>query len=110
MVKEIATYLRGWLGYFGDCQTPSVLQRLESWLRRRLRSVVWKQWKRGRTRFRELRKRDCGRGGRATFPSMPIFLYPKEKALDWLGGLFSSLSELAGFLPGVFSASFASLP
>jgi len=38
------------------------------------------------------------------------FLYPKEKALDWLGGLFSSLSELVGFLPGVFSASFASLP
>ena len=57
MVKEIVTYLRGWLGYFGDCQTPSVLQSLESWLRRRLRSVVWKQWKRGRTRFRELRKR-----------------------------------------------------
>ena len=57
MVKEITTYLRGWLGYFGDCQTPSVLQRLETWLRRRLRSVVWKQWKRGRTRFRELRKR-----------------------------------------------------
>src|SRR6266480_4726409 len=57
MVKDIATYLRGWLGYFGDCQTPSVLQGLETWLRRRLRSVVWKQWKRGRTRFRELRKR-----------------------------------------------------
>ena len=56
MVKEITTYLRGWLGYFGDCQTPSVLQSLETWLRRRLRSVVWKQWKRGRTRFRELRK------------------------------------------------------
>jgi RNA-directed DNA polymerase len=57
MVKQIGTYLRGWLGYFGDCQTPSVLQRLEAWLRRRLRSVVWKQWKQGRTRFRELRKR-----------------------------------------------------
>ena len=61
MVKEIATYLRGWLGYFGDCQTPSVLQDLETWLRRRLRSVVWKQWKRGRTRFRELRKRGIGK-------------------------------------------------
>src|SRR5438876_7563777 len=61
MVKQIATYLRGWLGYFGDCQTPSVLQRLEAWLRRRLRSVVWKQWKRGRTRFRELRKRGVGK-------------------------------------------------
>ena len=58
MVTQITTYLRGWLGYFGDCQTPSVLQTLESWLRRRLRSVVWKQWKRGRARFRELRKRN----------------------------------------------------
>ena len=57
MVKDLTTYLRGWLGYFGDCQTPSVLQRLETWLRRRLRSVVWKQWKHGRTRFRELHKR-----------------------------------------------------
>jgi len=57
MVHQITTYLRGWLGYFGDCQTPSVLQDLEMWLRRRLRSVVWKQWKHGRKRFRELRKR-----------------------------------------------------
>jgi RNA-directed DNA polymerase len=61
MVKEITTYLRGWLGYFGDCQTPSVLHSLETWLRRRLRSVVWKQWKRGRTRFKALRKRGVGK-------------------------------------------------
>jgi RNA-directed DNA polymerase len=61
MVKQIMTYLRGWLGYFGDCQTPSVLQRLETWLRRRLRSAVWKQWKQGRTRFRELRRRGVGK-------------------------------------------------
>jgi hypothetical protein len=33
----------------------------ESWLRRRLRSVVWKHWKQGRTRFRELRKRGVGK-------------------------------------------------
>jgi RNA-directed DNA polymerase len=57
MSKELAAYLRGWLGYFGDCQTPSVLKSLESWIRRRLRSVVWKQWKHSRKRFRELRKR-----------------------------------------------------
>ncbi len=61
MVKQITTYLRGWLGYFSDCQTPSVLQCLETWLRRRLRSVVWKQRKRGRARFRELRKRGIGK-------------------------------------------------
>ena len=60
MVNEITIYLRGWLAYFGDCQTPSVLQSLEQWLRRRLRSMVWKQWKRGRRRFRELRKRGVG--------------------------------------------------
>jgi hypothetical protein len=61
MVKEIATYPRGWLGYFGDCQTPSVLRSLETWLRRRFRSVVWKQWKRGRTRYRKLRERGVGK-------------------------------------------------
>jgi RNA-directed DNA polymerase len=61
MVKELSTYLRGWLGYFGFCQTPSVLRDLEQWLRRRLRSVLWKQWKTGRTRFAELRKRGIGR-------------------------------------------------
>ena len=61
MTEEVSRYLRGWLGYFGRCQTPSVLERLEMWLRRRLRSVMWKQWKRGTVRFVELRKRGVGR-------------------------------------------------
>jgi len=58
MMKELAIYLQGWRGYFGFCQTPSVLQALDQWIRRRLRSVIWKQWKRGRLRFRRL----CERG------------------------------------------------
>ena len=57
MVAQLSRYLRGWRGYFGFCQTPWVLRSLESWLRRRLRAVVWKQWKRGKVRFAELRKR-----------------------------------------------------
>jgi RNA-directed DNA polymerase len=57
IVKELASYLRGWKSYFGFCQTPSVLGRLDQWLRRRLRSIVWKQWKRGRIRYRNLRTR-----------------------------------------------------
>jgi len=57
MAEELAEYLRGWIGYFGKCQTPSVLQSLEEWTRRRLRSVIWKQWKRGTVRYVELRKR-----------------------------------------------------
>jgi RNA-directed DNA polymerase len=58
MVDELNPYLRGWHGYFGFCQTPSVLMDLDSWIRRKLRCVVWKQWKRGRTRYKEL----CRRG------------------------------------------------
>jgi RNA-directed DNA polymerase len=60
MAEELARYLRGWIGYFGNCETPSVLQSLEEWTRRRLRSAIWKQWKRGRTRFAELRQRGVG--------------------------------------------------
>jgi RNA-directed DNA polymerase len=57
MIAQLSRYLLGWRGYFGFCQTPSVLRSLEEWLRRRLRSFVWKQWKRGKVRFAELRKR-----------------------------------------------------
>jgi RNA-directed DNA polymerase len=61
MAEELARYLRGWIGYFGKCETPSVLEGLEKWFRRRLRSAIWKQWKRGSVRFAELRKRDVGK-------------------------------------------------
>ena len=56
IVEDLNVYLRGWYGYFGFCQTPSVLVDLDSWIRRKLRCVEWKQWKRGRTRHKELRK------------------------------------------------------
>jgi RNA-directed DNA polymerase len=46
MTKELSSYLRGWKGYFGFSQTPSVLHHLDQWIRRRLRSVIWKQRKR----------------------------------------------------------------
>ena len=61
MIAELAVYLRGWGGYFSHCQTPSVLKALDEWMRRRLRSVAWKQWKHGRARFRELRQHGVGR-------------------------------------------------
>jgi RNA-directed DNA polymerase len=57
MAKGLASYLRGWKSYFGFSETPSVLERLDQWIRRRLRSVVWKQWKRGKVRFNQLRAR-----------------------------------------------------
>jgi RNA-directed DNA polymerase len=61
MVEQLSRYLTGWRGYFGFCQTPSVLRGLDSWIRRRLRCFQWKQWKRGKTRFAELRRRGVGK-------------------------------------------------
>ena len=61
IVKELSVYLIGWRGYFGFCQTPSVLRALDEWTRRRLRAIAWKQWKRGPARVDELRRRGVGR-------------------------------------------------
>jgi len=61
MVRELARYLIGWRCYFGYCETPSVLRKLDSWIRRRLRSVVWKKWKRGPRRFAQLRALAVGK-------------------------------------------------
>jgi RNA-directed DNA polymerase len=61
IAEELSIYLVGWRGYFGFCQTPSALRALDEWIRRRLRAVAWKQWKYGRARFTELRRRGVGR-------------------------------------------------
>ena len=54
-IKEINSYVQGWLGYYCLIETPSKVRELESWVRRRMRACVWKTWKRVRTRYRELR-------------------------------------------------------
>jgi RNA-directed DNA polymerase len=61
MVKILSRYLQGWRGYFAYCETPSVLKALDSWVHRRLRAFVWKQWRRGKRKFAELRKRNVSR-------------------------------------------------
>jgi RNA-directed DNA polymerase len=61
IIKELSVYLVGWRGFFGFCETPSVLRDLDQWTRRRLRAIAWKQWRRGRTRYAELRRRGVGR-------------------------------------------------
>src|SRR5437667_2366210 len=60
MTKELAAYLRGWKSYFGFCHTPSLLKTLDKWIRHRLRSMIWKQWKHGRQRYGKLRQRGVG--------------------------------------------------
>lgn len=61
IVAELTGYLRGWNGYYGFCETPSTLRELDSWIRRRLRCMIWARWKYGRARFRSLINRGVGR-------------------------------------------------
>ena len=54
-IRQLNQYLGGWMGYFALAEIPSLFSELDEWLRRRLRMCQWKQWKRIRTRVRELR-------------------------------------------------------
>ncbi len=54
VLREINAYVRGWVGYFRVADTPSVFQELDEWLRRRLRQLLWKRWKKPGARQRNL--------------------------------------------------------
>ena len=55
VVEELRSYLLGWKNYFRLADTPGVFRALDQWIARRLRMVKLKQWKRGRTAYREMR-------------------------------------------------------
>lgn len=57
VVEELRAYLPGWKLYFGLADTPRVFAELDEWIRHRLRQVQLKQWKRGTTIYRELKRR-----------------------------------------------------
>lgn len=61
VVKDLNSYLNGWRGYFGFCETPSVMRDLDSWIRRRLRAYLWQQWRTFRKRRTELINRGVNR-------------------------------------------------
>lgn len=56
-IEDLKPLLRGWLNYFQLTQTKGVLEQLDGWLRRRLRCLLWRPWKRPRTRASRLRAR-----------------------------------------------------
>jgi len=57
VITELRSFLIGWRAYFGLATTRGIFADLDRWIRRRLRALHLKQWKRGRTAFRELRVR-----------------------------------------------------
>ncbi|WP_432821631.1 group II intron maturase-specific domain-containing protein [Trichloromonas sp.] len=60
--EDLNPVLRGWLNYFRLAETKGYAEDLDGWLRRRLRCILWRQWKRGRTRYKQLRKRGMEEG------------------------------------------------
>jgi RNA-directed DNA polymerase len=56
LTRELAPLLRGWIAYFRLVGVKASLEALDEWIRRRLRSIVWRQWKRPRTRLQKLRQ------------------------------------------------------
>lgn len=59
---KLSAFIRGWVNYFKYADIKSLLIRIDEWYRRRLRMVIWKQWKLVRTRFRNLIKLGIPKG------------------------------------------------
>jgi RNA-directed DNA polymerase len=56
LIQEVAPLLRGWMNYFRLSEVKGVFEELDGWIRRKLRCILWRQWKRSRTRARNLMK------------------------------------------------------
>lgn len=59
IVNELRWFMVGWQAYYGFAEVRSIFKELDSWVKRRLRCYMWKQW--GRRGYRELRKRGVSR-------------------------------------------------
>src|SRR3982074_443229 len=101
-MEELATYMRGWRGYFGFCETPEVLVALTRWVRFGLRAAVGRQWKTPRRRRAALaalrisgQLLNTASSGRGPWP------IARSKALCF--GLSNAYFKLLG-LPSLFGA------
>ena len=54
---ELTTFLRGWVNYFRLSQVKNTFEELDQWIRRKLRLILWRQWKKPRTRARKMIER-----------------------------------------------------
>jgi RNA-directed DNA polymerase len=54
MLEELNRFTMGWVNYFSLAEAESTMRKMDSWIRRRLRCFIWKQWKNYRTRVRHL--------------------------------------------------------
>jgi len=55
-LRKLAEATNGWVNYFGVADGEKQLQNLDNWIRRRLRACIWKQWKKPKTKFKNLQR------------------------------------------------------
>jgi len=55
VIEQINTFTRGWVGYYRMTDVKQQLDDLDQWIRRRLRKILWQQWKTPRNRAKKLR-------------------------------------------------------
>ena len=60
-VEDLAPILRGWMQYFRLAEAKGIFEDLDGWMRRKLRCLLWRQWKRPRTRAKRLVQRGLDR-------------------------------------------------
>jgi RNA-directed DNA polymerase len=56
VITKLNPILRGWMAYFKLTETKQALEALDGWIRRKLRCILWRQWKRAYTRAKNLMK------------------------------------------------------
>jgi group II intron reverse transcriptase/maturase len=60
--KVLARFIKGWINYFKLADMKSILMDIDQWMRRRIRMVFWKQWKRVQTKFKMLQHFGISKG------------------------------------------------
>lgn len=52
--KRVMPIVRGWANYFGLAEERGIFENLDGWIRRKMRDILWRQWRRPRTRYKRL--------------------------------------------------------
>ena len=60
ITEDLKPLLKGWINYFRLAETKKIFDELDGWIRRKLRNILWRQWKRSWTRARKLMKLGLG--------------------------------------------------
>jgi len=54
-IQKLKEFARGWINYFNKAEMKKLMVETDEWLRRRIRAIYWKQWKKVKTRYRMLK-------------------------------------------------------